>query len=126
MAGTRTTRLGIVFAASVSALALMMATVDPQVQYSVDELMNGPSSFQDREIFVRGVVSPGSVNHDSLTFQLDGLTHEIIVDFEYSAVPDGFSEGRTIAVRGTLEFVDGVWTILSHEIQTGCPSKYEA
>ncbi len=126
MAGTRTTRLGIVFAASLSSLLLMMATVDPKVQYTVDELMEDPYEFHNSDVFVRGVVSPSSVNHEALTFQLDGLAHHIIVDFADSAVPDGFSEGRTIAVHGTLEIEDGVWTIISYEIQTGCPSKYES
>ena len=57
MAGTRTTRLAIVFASSVAALVLMMVTVDPVVQYTVDDLMSEPEKFQDSDIFVRGVVS---------------------------------------------------------------------
>tara|TARA_B100001123_G_C15225611_1_gene993049 strand:- start:87 stop:467 length:381 start_codon:yes stop_codon:yes gene_type:complete len=126
VSGTRNARLAIVFGASAAALALMMVTVEPQVQYSVDELMDDPTEYEDDEIFVRGVVSTESVSHDNLTFQLDGVSKNILVDFTRSPIPDGFDEGRTIAVRGLLKFDDGSWVIHSMEIQTGCPSKYEA
>ena len=42
------------------------------------------------------------------------------------SIPDGFDEGRTIAVRGDLVTQNGIWLIDSFEIQTGCPSKYES
>jgi cytochrome c-type biogenesis protein CcmE len=41
-------------------------------------------------------------------------------------VPDGFEEGRTIAVKGHLTQDAGEWILSANEIQTGCPSKYEA
>jgi len=126
VAGTRTTRLAIVFASSVAALVLMMVTVDPVVQYTVDDLMSEPEKFQDSDIFVRGVVSEGSVSQEGMTFNLDGISMSILVDFSESAIPDGFDEGKTIAVRGILTKIGGVWVIESNEIQTGCPSKYES
>ena len=71
------------------------------------------------------------MNYDELVFTLQGNTETLIVNFDGSPIPDGFDEGRTIAVRGVLhtEFsTDGtlMWVIDSFEIQTGCPSKYEA
>ena len=47
-------------------------------------------------------------------------------DREGAAVPDGFSEGKTIAVKGTLSSSSGDWILYAKEIQTGCPSKYES
>ncbi len=126
MSGTRTTRLVIVFGASLAILALMMATVDPQIQYTVDEIMDDPNAFEDTDIFVRGVVASGSLSHESMTFELDGESDTILIDFETSAIPDGFDEGRTIAVRGLMESDGANWIIKSSEIQTGCPSKYES
>ena len=41
------------------------------------------------------------------------------------AVPDGFEEGRMIAVKGNLIQDGEMWIIDAKEIQTGCPSKYE-
>jgi cytochrome c-type biogenesis protein CcmE len=107
-------------------LGLMMASVDPEVQYSVDEIMNEPENFQDRKVFVRGVVSPDSMDYADMSFILDGISHEILVDFADSPIPDGFDEGRTIAVRGNLDLQNGIWIIDSYQIQTGCPSKYES
>ena len=126
MVGTRRTRLALVFLSSMVAFTLMMLSVDPQTQYTVDEVMNSPDDFKDSEVFVRGVVSNGTVFSDQLTFQLDGLKTNVTVDYSQSAVPDGFAEGRTIAVRGMLSYYDGIWVLESTEIQTGCPSKYES
>ena len=121
----------IVFGTSIAIFGLMMVTVDPQVQYTVDEIMNEPERFDGENIFVRGIVLPGTMNYDELVFTLQGSTETIIVNFKDSPIPDGFDEGRTIAVRGTLNTdnsSDGtmIWIIDSFEIQTGCPSKYEA
>ncbi|MDG1540519.1 MAG: cytochrome c maturation protein CcmE [Candidatus Thalassarchaeaceae archaeon] len=126
MALTRISRLLIVFGSSLAVLGLMMASVDPEIQYSVDEIMGEPVKFQDGHIFVRGVVSPGSLDNQEMRFILKGVTEEISVDFTGSPIPDGFDEGRTIAVRGELMKQNGIWVIESFEIQTGCPSKYES
>ena len=128
---TRLSRLVIVFGTSIAIFGLMMVTVDPQVQYTVDEIMNEPERFDGENIFVRGIVLPGTMNYDELVFTLQGSTETLIVNFKDSPIPDGFDEGRTIAVRGTLNTdnsSDGtmIWIIDSFEIQTGCPSKYEA
>ena len=121
----------IVFGTSIAIFGLMMVTVDPQVQYTVDEIMREPERFDGESIFVRGIVLPGTMNYDELVFTLQGSTETLIVNFKDSPIPDGFDEGRTIAVRGILQTKnssDGtmVWIIDSFEIQTGCPSKYEA
>ena len=128
---TRLSRLLIVFGTSIAIFALMMVTVDPQVQYSVDEVMSEPERFEGENIFVRGIVLPGTMDYDALVFTLQGSTETLVVDFNDSPIPDGFDEGRTIAVRGVLQSEhssDGIltWVIESFEIQTGCPSKYEA
>ena len=128
---TRLSRLLIVFGTSIAIFALMMVTVDPQVQYSVDEVMSEPERFEGENIFVRGIVLPGTMDYDELVFTLQGSTEMLVVDFNDSPIPDGFDEGRTIAVRGLLHSEyssDGkpIWVIESFEIQTGCPSKYEA
>ena len=128
---TRLSRLLIVFGTSIAIFGLMMVTVDPQVQYSVDEVMSEPESFDRENIFVRGIVLPGSMDYDELVFILQGSSEQLIVDFDESPIPDGFDEGRTIAVRGVLNSEyssEGtlIWIIESFEIQTGCPSKYEA
>ena len=126
MALTRISRLAIVFGASLAVLGLMMASVDPEIQYSVDEIMEEPERFQGNQIFVRGVVSIDSMDNEEMRFILEGVTGEIFVDFTHSPIPDGFDEGRTIAVRGDLVTQNGIWLIDSFEIQTGCPSKYES
>lgn len=126
MSLTRTTRLAIVFGASITILGLMMISVDPEIQYTVDEIMTEPEKFEDGDVFVRGIVSVGTFSVENLEFILEGSNDRIMVDFSDSPLPDGFDEGRTIAVRGELVLLEDSWVIISNEIQTGCPSKYEA
>ena len=68
----------------------------------------------------------GTVDVENFTFFLTGVNHILLVDFNGAAVPDGFSEGKTIAVKGTLSSSSGDWILYAKEIQTGCPSKYES
>ena len=123
---TRTRRLSIVFGASFAVFILMMISVSPEIQYSVDEIMSDPTDFENQDIFVRGVVSDGTLDSDEMVFVLEGIDFNIIVDFSETPIPDGFDEGKTIAVRGLFQLIEGNWSIDSQEIQTGCPSKYES
>ena len=84
---TRLSRLVIVFGTSIAIFGLMMVTVDPQVQYSVDEVMGEPERFENDNIFVRGIVLPGSMDYDELVFILQGSSEQLIVDFNDSPIP---------------------------------------
>ena len=121
----RLTRLALVAVVMLGLVGLMFMTVDPEIQYTVDEVMESPEDHDSSEIHLRGIVRLGSVDNQSSTFTLEGLTSELSVSFVSIAVPDGFEEGRTIAVKGELSQDDGNWHLSANEIQTGCPSKYE-
>jgi len=126
MRNSRINRLVLVGGIMIGLLGLMYMSVDPETQYSVDELMNSPSAFIDDEVHIRGIVTLGSVDTASATFQLAGDDHQLLIAFGDISVPDGFEEGRTIAVKGHLTQDAGEWILSANEIQTGCPSKYEA
>jgi len=121
----RLTRLALVAVVMLGLVGLMFMTVDPEIQYTVDEVMESPEDHDSSEIHLRGIVRFGSVDNQSSTFTLEGLTSELSVSFVSIAVPDGFEEGRTIAVKGELSQDGGNWHLSANEIQTGCPSKYE-
>ena len=106
-------------------IGLMFLSVDPQVQYTVDEVMDSPEEFSSDEINIRGIVKNQSIDNSSSTFVLQGSNSQIQVSFAMIAVPDGFEEGRMIAVSGNLIQDGDNWKIDAKEIQTGCPSKYE-
>ncbi len=106
-------------------VGLMFFSVDPQVQYTVDEVMDSPEDFGSDVINVRGIVQSQSIDNTTSTFTLEGSESEIHVSFAMIAVPDGFEEGRMIAVKGELIQQGEFWHIDAKEIQTGCPSKYE-
>ena len=122
---TRRSRLLFVGAIMLGLIGLMFLSVDPQVQYTVDEVMDSPEEFSSEEVNIRGIVKNESIDNSSSTFLLQGYESEILVSFAMIAVPDGFEEGRMIAVKGNLIQDGEMWIIDSKEIQTGCPSKYE-
>ena len=106
----------------------MLISVDPEVQYTVDEVMESPEDFTSDEIHLRGTGLEGSVDDELKIFILSGNDEsaQLFVDISSVALPDGFGEGYMIAVKGDLVNVDGKWTISANSIQTGCPSKYTA
>ena len=106
-------------------IGLMFLSVDPQVQYTVDEVMDSPEDFSSDEVNIRGIVKNQSIDNSSSTFILQGSASQIQVSFAMIAVPDGFEEGRMIAVNGNLIQEGDNWKIDAKEIQTGCPSKYD-
>tara|TARA_S200000501_G_scaffold101508_1_gene94986 strand:- start:12 stop:395 length:384 start_codon:yes stop_codon:yes gene_type:complete len=123
MALTRTNRLLAVGGSIIVLVVMMLATVDPQTQYFVDEVMENPEDFEG-QVHIRGEVANNSVDSENYTFLLLGIEYELFVDFSGTAVPDGFNEGKTIAVKGLLMYDSGTWILQAKEIQTGCPSKY--
>ncbi len=107
-------------------IILMYVSVDPETQYTVDEVLESPEKFADDELHLRGVVKSGSLDNSSHTFILEGVRSELLVSFSEISVPDGFQEGKTIAVKGILSESESMWELSANEIQTGCPSKYES
>ena len=125
MKNTRHTRLLLVGGIMLGLMGLMFLSVDPEIQYTVDEVMDSPESHDSVELNVRGIVQEQSLDSSSNTFILAGEESQIEVSFASIAVPDGFEEGRMVAVKGELTLVGNMWHIEANEIQTGCPSKYE-
>ncbi len=125
MKNTRHTRLLLVGGIMLGLMGLMFLSVDPEIQYTVDEVMDSPESHDSGELNVRGIVQEQSLDSSPSTFILAGEESQIEVSFASIAVPDGFEEGRMVAVKGDLILVGNQWYIEANEIQTGCPSKYE-
>ena len=54
MATTRGKRLVVVGLGLIALIALMYVNVDPEVQYTVDEIMDSPEDYTSEEINLRG------------------------------------------------------------------------
>lgn len=121
---TRNNRLIIIGVILLILTSLMFLNVDKDYQYSVDELMGSPENFENDNVHLRGEVVIRTDEYN--LFLLSGEVEEILIDHSSISLPDGFSDGLTISVKGKLVFNDGIWFIQAKEIQTGCPSKYEA
>ena len=126
MALSRRTRLTIIGLLAVAALSLVLAGNEPNVQYSVDEVMDSPNKHENNEIHLRGTVALNSYDSSNRTFLIQGSNHSLTVDSTGIAIPPAFEEGRVVAIKGKLNNVHGDWIISADEIITGCPSKYES
>ena len=126
MALSRRTRLGIIGVFVVVSLALVMVGNEPAIQYSVDEVMDSPSQYDDDDLHLRGTVAIGSFDSVNRTFLITGDSHNLTINAAGVAIPPAFEEGRVVAIKGILSNHAGEWTLSADEIITGCPSKYEA
>ncbi len=125
MVANKKTKLIIISIAMSSLLLLMFISVEPEVQYSVDEIMANPDNYENKELFVRGDVVNNSLIIDEKIFTLTGNNQYLIIDFSTASIPEGFQEGLPVAVKGKLVEINDSWNIQASEVITGCPSKYE-
>ena len=95
----------------------------PEPTRTVDEVMNDPSSFLDREIAIRGEIVDGSIN--STDFQLHGSSYSLRIDYMDASVSNGLGDNRTVYAQGILHYIDGEYVLEAQIIKTSCPSKYE-
>ena len=125
MALSRRNRLLVLGLFVVVALSLVLLGNEPEIQYSVDEVMGAPAEHSG-DVHLRGTVIIDSYDRVNRTFSLGGGAHNLTIDANSIAFPPAFEEGRVVAIKGELSQVGGEWRLLASEIITGCPSKYEA
>ena len=125
MVANKKTKLIIISIAMSSLLLLMFISVEPEVQYSVDEIMTNPDNYENKELFVRGDVLNNSLIIEENIFTISGTNQYLIIDFSAASIPEGFQEGLPVAVKGKLVKINNSWNIQASEVITGCPSKYE-
>ena len=120
----RRSRILVTFAMIVALGGLMLITIEPEIDLSVDQLMESPEQYEGDTFRLHGTVLSLDIGNDSLVLQ--GQNQTIVIDFSGASLPSGVDEGKTISVRGELSASGDDWTMHAYEIKTGCPSKYEA
>ena len=105
-------------------MGLMFITVEPEIDLSVDQLMDSPEQYDGETLRLHGAVLSLDMDNNSLI--LEGEIETITIDYSGTSLPAGADEGKTISVRGELATDGGDWVMHAYEIKTGCPSKYEA
>ena len=119
---TRILILGAVITAGLLGVFLLEA---PEPTRTVDELMEEPASYMDREIAVRGEIVDGSIDENQSVFYLHGSTHTLLIDYLDASVSNGLGDNRTVYAQGVLSYIDGEYVFEAQVIKTSCPSKYE-
>ena len=112
--------LGLIVALS----GLMLISVEPEIDLSVDQLMEAPSEYEGETFRLHGTVQSMDMENQSIT--LEGENATVRIDYSGTVLPSGVEDGKTISVRGALAADSDDWTMHAYEIKTGCPSKYEA
>lgn len=114
--------IGAVITLGLFAVILLEA---PEPTRTVDEVMEDPSAYLDREIAIRGEIVDGSINSTENEFQLHGSSHTLRIDFMDASVSNGLGDNRTVYAQGILHYIDGEYVLEAQIIKTSCPSKYE-
>ena len=97
----------------------------PEPTRTVDELMDEPSSYLEREIAVRGEIVDGSIDENQSVFYLHGTTHTLLIDYLDASVSNGLGDNRTVYAQGVLYYLEGEYVFEAQIIKTSCPSTYE-
>ncbi len=122
---SRRTRLLLVGAVITIGLVGVILLEAPEPTRTVDEVMDSPSTYVDKEISLRGEVLDGSIDNSTMRFILHGNSHNIIVEYLDASVSNGLDDNRTVYAQGVLKFSNGEYYLDANLIKTSCPSKYE-
>ena len=122
---SRRTRLLLVGAVITVGLVGVILLEAPEPTRTVDEVMESPKQFVDKEISLRGEVLDGSIDNSTMRFILHGASHNIIVEYLDASVSNGLDDNRTVYAQGVLKFSNGEYYLEANLIKTSCPSKYE-
>tara|TARA_B100000686_G_scaffold14183_1_gene13554 strand:- start:116 stop:430 length:315 start_codon:yes stop_codon:yes gene_type:complete len=102
----------------------MLISIEPEIDLSVDQLMESPEEYEGETFRLHGTVQSMDMGNQSII--LEGENATIHIDYSGTVLPSGVEDEKTISVRGELASVGDEWVMHAYEIKTGCPSKYEA
>ena len=122
---SRRTRLLLVGAVITIGLIGVILLEAPEPTRTVDEVMDSPEQYVDKEISLRGEVLDGSIDNTTMRFILHGNSHNIIVEYLDASVSNGLDDNRTVYAQGVLKYSNGEYYLDADLIKTSCPSKYE-
>ena len=120
----RRVRILVTFGLVAALMGLMLISVEPEVDLSVDQLMESPEEYEGETLRLHGTVH--SLDRGNQTLTLEGGNNSISIDYSGTSLPTGADENKSISVRGELILNGDDWVVHAYEIKTGCPSKYEA
>ena len=120
----RRVRILVTFGLVAALMGLMLISVEPEVDLSVDQLMESPEEYEGETLRLHGTVQ--SLDRGNQILILEGENNFISIDYSGTSLPTGADENKSISVRGELILNGDDWVVHAYEIKTGCPSKYEA
>lgn len=122
----RRTRVLLLLATGLAGAGIAVAGVLPQGFVSVSEVAADPGGWTRREVHVKAIVAPDSVERspEASRFAITDSVATLPVEYRGS-LPESFGDGRTVVVSGVLEHRASGHVLVAHSIQGGCASKYE-
>jgi cytochrome c-type biogenesis protein CcmE len=105
------------------ALVIVLWGATPPEYISLEELMENSSSYTGKDVTVRGKVGnwTGGQNFTMVDAKNESIAIQVVHD---GPIPEGFAEEKDVVVEGRLENRASGLTLITTEIQVGCPSKY--
>jgi len=117
---------GLIIVGVTAYMAYLGASSSWQYYVSVDECLNGQSTFEGQRLRVSGKVVADSLRIDTdgrrAVFSLDGESDDLQVVCS-GTLPDNLAENIDVVVEGRL---DGSGVLQGEKLLTRCASKYDS
>ena len=117
---------GLIIVSVTAYMAYLGASSSWQYYVSVDECIEGHSTFEGRRLRVNGKVVVDSLRIDAdgkrTFFSLDGKTDDLLVVCS-GTLPDNLAENIDVVVEGRL---DGSGVLQGDKLLTRCAGKYDS
>ena len=120
----RRVRIVVTLGLIAALMGLMLINVEPEIDLSVDQLMETPDDYEGETLRIHGTILTLDTSNQTLWMQ--GDNHTVEVDYSGTSLPSMANENKTVSIRGEFRQDSNGWWIHAYEIKTGCPSKYEA
>ena len=118
--------LQIVVAVAIIAILIIifLASAPADPYDTVDRIMSDPSKYEGEYVEVRGRVEGWYPSNK--TFSLAGYSEDnpMAIHIMYAIVPESFSNGKDVVVKGVFDHNGAVYEIGAEEIVVGCSSRY--
>ncbi len=117
------TKILIVVAIISIALIIVLWGATPPEYITLEELMEKSGSYTGEDVTVRGKVGnwTGGQNFTMVDAKNASIAIQVVHE---GPIPEGFAEEKDVVVEGKLENGTSGLTLITTEIQVGCPSKY--
>ena len=94
----RRVRIVVTLGLIAALMGLMLINVEPEIDLSVDQLMEFPDDYEGETLRIHGTILTLDTSNQTLWMQ--GDNHTVEVDYSGTSLPSMANENKTVSIRG--------------------------